>query len=101
MYQTTNFVLSAMCVVIKGGMLLAALASSTTHEGKIVRVDTKQVVMDSDSKEVKAAISDETQVLINGKESKPDDLRVGAKATLVAKEEAGKTVAVTITVDTF
>jgi Cu/Ag efflux protein CusF len=75
----------------------AGVAAAADMEGKIQSIDTasKQIVLDDGTKLV---CDDSTNIMLEGKEAKLDDLKEGAKVKASYEEKDGKNVAATLEV---
>lgn len=75
----------------------AGVAAAADMEGKIQSIDTasKEIVLEGGAKLV---CDDSTNIMLEGKEAKLDDLKEGAKVKASYEEKDGKNVAATLEV---
>ncbi len=85
-------------LVLAAIFTLAGIASAAEMEGKIQSIDTasKEIVLDDGTKLV---CDDSTNIMVEGKEGKLEDLKAGAKVKAGYEEKDGKNVAERIEVD--
>jgi Cu/Ag efflux protein CusF len=76
---------------------IAGIAAAADMEGKIQSIDTasKEIVLDDGTKLV---WDDSTNIMVEGKEGKLEDLKEGAKIKASYEEKDGKNVAATLDV---
>ncbi len=85
-------------LVLAAIFTLAGIAAAAEMEGKIQSIDTasKEIVLDDGTKLV---CDDSTNIMVEGKEGKLEDLKAGAKVKASYEEKDGKNVAERIEVD--
>ena len=96
-----SFVVAAVALLVAwGAQSVSADEQPGTHEGKVVKAESKKLTMtDKDGKEHSHDIGLDTKITIDGKEGKLEDLKAGMKVKVTTEKKLDKLVVTKIEAD--